>query len=1065
LKKHISLLLTAIMLCLAVISPFATAGAQEEIQESPCVFLKIIDNEINARLVNVDDTTRQKIRNNPDGYKLNLNSEITAAEWAKLCENKTPGDKIITLININAPVGAEKAAVKPIAGSEIKNEDIAYFDSSNASIWKPAYSNSSNRITNFEYAIGSISKTDGAETLTLTLNENETTFLVCWLDGNGNKIDLGMQQYIGCFSVKFNGNLKDSEDNPTNIVTFEPYKMEYDKATIPYERGEGNIFAYIDGLANIPSDRFSYELKDGILDVKLNLSKADWEKLYYDAKVGSEWLFMTADVMAPAKKFYSFTMSTGKIEDDRVANALMALDTSESWLYQNPVTYRSDDSLKTIAAIRRYGSTIMIEPVNDTFYVSYHWRDENGYPIDIDTSDEYTSYVEYLTVRITHESTELINISDDTTIDETDIIMNSGGWDEDKYYGKERVEPFKIMESTYENGEVVYFIDYDELKNLHSTNNGKLPDQYYAIQTKIKAPKDVVSVSCTRNGSGTRTDILDGYIKLNHFISDQNYNLYQGAASSTFEIVWTLDDNSEIVQRITITTNPVYNVTSMDLGGWTPVSNDRIIINPEHQGNTGLVVKKNKEGTAHLYNHFTGGKVEVIKDNDILVNIIPPTNDKNGNPINVTKFRVNISTGANAYIASERTAQQQRNILNENAIESFADENNKSIPFRAKIFATFTPHDIPVTKGNRTEIQTVYFPEIYGTSIRSGMFAVIDWLDDDGNVLAYEYFYHTNDQLKNVHKSGGSSRSIEATNYSLADSSDVLVIETFPQESNVTDGSMGAEYVHLSLEDQSGNAIQPEDEVIISVKYPEGTNGTDYDFMIEHYEDESHTKYEVISVEEFADHLEFKVKSFSPFMLSWAKVTTDDGNTGDGSTGDENTGNTPSYPEYDDDDFIPINPSVGCIPTPIVPAPVTPSEPEEVESTFSVLCNKLNIRAGAGTGFEKIGSLKRGASIKGELLENGWIKFTMENGEVGYVSGKYVYLMDGEDCMDCEGSATVVCSTLNVRSGPDTSFDKVGKIKRGDTVYIVSCDATHTWYKIIWNDAHAWISAKYVYTD
>ncbi|MBQ2818267.1 MAG: SH3 domain-containing protein, partial [Clostridia bacterium] len=118
-----------------------------------------------------------------------------------------------------------------------------------------------------------------------------------------------------------------------------------------------------------------------------------------------------------------------------------------------------------------------------------------------------------------------------------------------------------------------------------------------------------------------------------------------------------------------------------------------------------------------------------------------------------------------------------------------------------------------------------------------------------------------------------------------------------------------------------------------------------------------------------------------------------------------------------------------------------------------------------GTGFEKIGSLKRGASIKGELLENGWIKFTMENGEVGYVSGKYVYLMEGEDCMDCEGSATVVCSTLNVRLGPDTSFDKIGKIKRGDTVYIVSCDATHSWYKIIWNDAHAWISAKYVYID
>jgi len=143
----------------------------------------------------------------------------------------------------------------------------------------------------------------------------------------------------------------------------------------------------------------------------------------------------------------------------------------------------------------------------------------------------------------------------------------------------------------------------------------------------------------------------------------------------------------------------------------------------------------------------------------------------------------------------------------------------------------------------------------------------------------------------------------------------------------------------------------------------------------------------------------------------------------------------PSYPDYDEE------------------------KPAEAEDHFRVLCRKLNVRSGAGTQYKRIGSLSRGDCVEGEMLDNGWVKITLEDGTVGYVSGLYV-----EECEDHDAelpeTATVICRKLNVRSGAGTQYRRVGQIGRGEVVSIV--DSCNGWYEIAYEDDYAWICAKYV---
>lgn len=130
-------------------------------------------------------------------------------------------------------------------------------------------------------------------------------------------------------------------------------------------------------------------------------------------------------------------------------------------------------------------------------------------------------------------------------------------------------------------------------------------------------------------------------------------------------------------------------------------------------------------------------------------------------------------------------------------------------------------------------------------------------------------------------------------------------------------------------------------------------------------------------------------------------------------------------------------------------------EPEQSPSNtlrYAVICRTLNVRSGPGTEYSKQGTLSRGTLLDGELLSNGWVKFSY-NGQTAYVSGMYVQSVDN-------GQLSVQCGTLNVRSGAGTSYSKIGALYRG--TYVKPLETQGNWYKIGYDGGYGWICADYV---
>ncbi|MGI5885493.1 MAG: SH3 domain-containing protein [Candidatus Spyradocola sp.] len=156
-----------------------------------------------------------------------------------------------------------------------------------------------------------------------------------------------------------------------------------------------------------------------------------------------------------------------------------------------------------------------------------------------------------------------------------------------------------------------------------------------------------------------------------------------------------------------------------------------------------------------------------------------------------------------------------------------------------------------------------------------------------------------------------------------------------------------------------------------------------------------------------------------------------------------NTSDTPFteptyYPDYDED-------------AEVLP-PASEEAPEEAD-LYMVTCRTLNVRAGGSTAFSKLGTLSRGTILTG-TLENGWLRF-LYNGETAYCSADYLQKVEGG--LD---DLRVICRTLNVRSGPSMSFDKIGTLSRGTAVEVL--EVLNGWYKIVFGDGEGYVSALYL---
>ena len=122
----------------------------------------------------------------------------------------------------------------------------------------------------------------------------------------------------------------------------------------------------------------------------------------------------------------------------------------------------------------------------------------------------------------------------------------------------------------------------------------------------------------------------------------------------------------------------------------------------------------------------------------------------------------------------------------------------------------------------------------------------------------------------------------------------------------------------------------------------------------------------------------------------------------------------------------------------------------------------LNVRSGAGIGNAIIGSLKHGEQITVTDYNSEWYKLTF-SGKTGYVSKAYTIANQPQTGGNTPQAKTVYVNTpgmtLNVRSGPGTSYSILGSLKHGEKLSVTDHD--NNWYKLTYNGKTGYVSKSY----
>ena len=135
-----------------------------------------------------------------------------------------------------------------------------------------------------------------------------------------------------------------------------------------------------------------------------------------------------------------------------------------------------------------------------------------------------------------------------------------------------------------------------------------------------------------------------------------------------------------------------------------------------------------------------------------------------------------------------------------------------------------------------------------------------------------------------------------------------------------------------------------------------------------------------------------------------------------------------------------------------------------VKETKEVNTDSLNVRSGPSTSYSKLGTLSKGTKVGVISESNGWSKILYNNKEA-YVSSQYLSKISSGSTDDNTSNTVketkeVNTDSLNVRSGPSTSYSKLGTLSKGTKVEVIS--ESNGWSKILYNNKEAYVSSQYL---
>lgn len=122
-----------------------------------------------------------------------------------------------------------------------------------------------------------------------------------------------------------------------------------------------------------------------------------------------------------------------------------------------------------------------------------------------------------------------------------------------------------------------------------------------------------------------------------------------------------------------------------------------------------------------------------------------------------------------------------------------------------------------------------------------------------------------------------------------------------------------------------------------------------------------------------------------------------------------------------------------------------------------VHATSLNLRAQPSTGSPILATANSGECVVVLGQEEGWYHVSY-NLQEGYMSAEFLTVSTAENAE--LGYGIVTGSGVNLRSGPDTSYNKVGTASNGDRLYIIGVN--NGWYKVLSGSSSCYIRSDYL---
>jgi NLP/P60 protein len=117
----------------------------------------------------------------------------------------------------------------------------------------------------------------------------------------------------------------------------------------------------------------------------------------------------------------------------------------------------------------------------------------------------------------------------------------------------------------------------------------------------------------------------------------------------------------------------------------------------------------------------------------------------------------------------------------------------------------------------------------------------------------------------------------------------------------------------------------------------------------------------------------------------------------------------------------------------------------------------LNLRQSPDTGSQVLTTANSGECIVVLGSENGWYEVSY-NLQIGYMSADYINVATAENAE--LGYGVVTGSGVNLRSGPDTSYNRVATASQGEKCYIIGVN--NGWYKVLYSNQTCYIRSDFL---